>query len=200
MTSRPADVVELLSADHRELSRLVTKLSCGELPPEQRRRLAEVVVAELMRHSVAEEEYLYPAAREALPGSDAVADAGLATHREAEEVMQRLLEAPADSPEFDEAARRLADVARAHVEVEEDGLLARLRTECDPGERRRLAVLVGMAKDSAPTRPHPSLPDRPPWNLFLASGVGIVDQLRDAFSHRPTRPSDLDLTDTAEDG
>jgi hemerythrin superfamily protein len=195
VTSRPADVVEMLTADHHELSRLVTELESGGLAPEERRRLAEVVVAELVRHSVAEEEYLYPAAREALVDSGAIADAGLATHRDAEEVMKQLLEAAPDSPEFDRLARRLAELARAHIQLEEDGLLARLRTECDPGELRRLAVLVGMAKDSAPTRPHPSAPHRPPWNLLFTPGIGIVDQLRDSASGRPTHRSDLEPGD-----
>lgn len=192
MTARPADVVELLSADHRELSRLVTELASGDLPAAERGALAEVVVAELVRHSVAEEEYLYPAAREVLADADTVADAGLSIHQESEEVMQDLLASNPSSPQFDRLSRRLAELARAHVELEEDGLLARLRAECDPAELRRLAVLVGMAKESAPTRPHPAAPQRPPWNLFLAPGMGIVDQVRDSVAGRPTRPEDLD--------
>lgn len=191
MTGRPPDVVDLLSADHHELARLVTELESGDLVPADRGRLAEVVVAELVRHSVAEEEYLYPAAKEALPDSGPVTDRGLSTHRETEAAMKRLQATSAGTPEFDAQVRQLAVLVRDHIEVEETSLLPRLRAECDPAELRRLAVLVGMARDAAPTRPHPSVPHRPPWNLLLSPGMGIVDRLRDALGHRPTRPDDV---------
>ena len=127
MTGRPPDVVDLLSADHHELARLATELESAGLDPTERARLAEVVVAELVRHSVAEEEYLYPAAREALPGGDAVTEQGLATHRETEAVMKRLQVTSAGTAEFEALARRLAALARAHVQLEEGSLLPRLR-------------------------------------------------------------------------
>lgn len=191
MTGRPPDVVDLVSADHHELARLVGVLESGELEPAERGRLAEVVVAELVRHCVAEEEYLYPAAREAVPDSRRVTDEGLSAHREAEAVMKRLRAAGAGTVEFDAQVRRLATLTRRHIEVEETGLLPRLRAECEPAELRRLAVLVGMARDAAPTRPHPAAPHRPPWNLLLTPGMGIVDRVRDALGHRPTRPDDV---------
>src|SRR3954467_8832763 len=41
-----------------------------------------------------------------------------------------------------------------------------------------------MAKKTAPTRPHPSAPDKPPANKLLAPGGGLVDRVRHALSGR----------------
>jgi hypothetical protein len=49
---------------------------------------------------------------------------------------------------------------------------------------RRLGEQIQAAKDRAPTRPHPSAPDRPPLNKLLAPGAGLVDRIRDHLSGR----------------
>jgi hypothetical protein len=48
------------------------------------------VIAELVRHSVAEEEYMYPAARKTLEGGDQLADHELEEHAKAEKLMKEL--------------------------------------------------------------------------------------------------------------
>jgi len=45
---------------------------------------------------------------------------------------------------------------------------------------------VQQAKKLAPTRPHPSAPDKPPLNKVLGPPVGLVDRVRDALSGRAT--------------
>ena len=42
------------------------------------------------------------------------------------------------------------------------------------------------SKKMAPTRPHPSAPDRPPANKILGPGVGLIDRMRDALTGRNT--------------
>ena len=48
----------------------------------------------------------------------------------------------------------------------------------------RLQAAIESGKDRAPTRPHPSAPDRPPLNKLLAPGAGPVDRIRDHRSGR----------------
>ncbi|MEU4606427.1 hypothetical protein AB0F43_25840 [Kribbella sp. NPDC023972] len=77
----------------------------------------------------------------------------------------------------------LAEV-RHHLHEEEQQVLPRLQDACSAEELQELGRMVVRAKDSAPTRPHPSAPDKPPANLILGPGVGMIDKLRDAFSGR----------------
>ncbi|MCW2677977.1 MAG: uncharacterized protein JWR70_3017, partial [Modestobacter sp.] len=59
------DVVDILTTDHHEVLDLVGRIPSAD--PAQRRDMADTVIAELMRHSVAEEMYVYPAMRDHLP-------------------------------------------------------------------------------------------------------------------------------------
>lgn len=60
------DVVDELTTDHREALDILDRLRTTT-DPEERRDLADTVIGELVRHSVAEEMYVYPAMREHLP-------------------------------------------------------------------------------------------------------------------------------------
>jgi hemerythrin-like domain-containing protein len=142
------------------------------------------VITELVRHSVAEEQYLYPVARRALPGGDKIADHELEEHAEAEQVMKELERTDTDDPKYDDLTRKLIDAIRHHVEDEESDLLPKLRDACDAGELRELGEKFENSKKLAPTRPHPSAPDRPPANKILGPGVGLIDRMRDALTGR----------------
>ncbi len=189
--ARHRDVVDLLVDDHREVERLFAELESGAGGSGHRRDLADAVTAELVRHSVAEEQYLYPAARQYLTDGDAVAEHEIAEHAEAEQIMKDLEPLSADDPRFGELCRRLIDAIRHHIGDEERDLFPRLRRACDEAELVELGRKIEMAKLMAPTRPHPGAPDRPPWNKLLAPGAGFVDRVRDAVSGRATTPAAL---------
>lgn len=57
--SPPAtDLTAVLDGDHRELDRLCTELELGQGSPENRRDLADHLIAAVVRHAVAEEPFL----------------------------------------------------------------------------------------------------------------------------------------------
>ena len=66
----------------------------------ERRRLLDQLTIELVRHSVDEEEYLYPAVREHLENGDALADKELADHARVEQLLKDLQTTDADDLEF----------------------------------------------------------------------------------------------------
>ncbi|PRX99675.1 hemerythrin domain-containing protein [Allonocardiopsis opalescens] len=185
MTERTdRDLIEVIISDHREVEAVFAQLEAPGTPPEHRKRLADHVIAELVRHSVAEEQYMYPAARRALPDGDEIADHEIEEHAEAERVMKDLEGLEPTDPRFDEALRTLIDDIRHHVEEEETDLLPRLREACSAEELRSLGRKVEEAKKRAPTRPHPSAPDKPPANMVLDAGAGLIDRMRDALTGR----------------
>jgi hemerythrin superfamily protein len=180
------NLISVITQDHREVEAVFQELESGEGTPEHRRDLADHVIAELVRHSVAEEEYMYPAAREALEGGDELADHELEEHAEAEKLMKQLDGLDPTDPRFDELLGTLMAEIRHHIEEEESDLLPKLEAACSEEQLRDLGEKVVRAKAMAPTHPHPSAPDKPPANKLLAPGAALVDRMRDALSGRET--------------
>src|SRR5439155_5556362 len=58
------DVISELTADHREVDELFSRFEDVRPGTEDRKRLADTITIELVRHSVAEEQHFYPAVRE----------------------------------------------------------------------------------------------------------------------------------------
>ncbi|GAA2511465.1 hemerythrin domain-containing protein [Pilimelia columellifera] len=185
------DLVDILTADHAEVESLFADIEAVGRSPQDRRRLLDVAIAELVRHAVAEEEYLYPTAREVFSDGEALADRELGEHAEMERLMKRLESMEPEHVEFEQLLAELMATVREHVRDEERTLFPRLREACSHQQLGRLAGAAEMAKTSAPTRPHPSAPDTPPWNMLLAPGAGLIDRVRDAISSRPTSRDDL---------
>lgn len=184
MTRTHSDVVSVLTDDHRAVEQVFVQLESRQGEPGVRRDLADHVIAELVRHSVAEEQYLYPAARKALPDGDTVADHEIAEHAEAERTMKDLDGLDPTDPRFDELLSKLMSEIRHHIADEESDLFPRLRQACSEAELVELGEKIVRAKEMAPTRPHPAAPDRPPMNKILAPGAGLVDRMRDAITGR----------------
>ncbi len=186
MTQTRSDVVTALTDDHRAVERVFQELESRQGSPQHRRELVDHVVAELVRHSVAEEQYLYPAARKALQDGDQVADHEISEHAEAERTMKDLDGMDPADLRFDNLLGKLMSEIRHHVQDEENDLFPRLREACAETELVELGEKVMRAKNAAPTRPHPSAPDKPPMNKILGPGAGLVDKMRDKLSGRTT--------------
>ncbi|RZB14137.1 hemerythrin domain-containing protein [Streptomyces sp. F001] len=178
------NVIDELVTDHREVEELFGRIEA--LPPgdKDRKLHADQVTMELVRHSVAEEAYLYPAVREHVPDGDALADKEIEDHSRAEQLMKDLESCDADDPEFNRLIGLLMSEIRTHVADEEQNLFPKLRAACSPQALDDLGDKVRQAKMLAPTRPHPSAPDTPPLNKLLAPGAGLVDRLRDTLTGR----------------
>ncbi|MFD9394003.1 hemerythrin domain-containing protein [Streptomyces sp. NPDC060000] len=178
------NVIDELVTDHREVEGFFGRIEALPSGAKDRKLFADRATMELVRHSVAEEAYLYPAVREHLPGGEALADKELEDHARAEQIMKDLEGCHADDPEFDRLIGMLMGEIREHVADEEQNLFPRLRAVCSADALDDLGDKVRKAKKTAPTRPHPAAPDKPPANKMLAPGVGMVDRLRDALTGR----------------
>lgn len=58
-TETRRDLIDELVKDHREVEQAFADYERGGLSDEQRRNLIDHIITELVRHSVAEEQYLY---------------------------------------------------------------------------------------------------------------------------------------------
>ena len=175
------DAIQFILKDHRDIERLFKQLERAdhaEAPDRAESALRELV-RELSTHAVVEEQYVYPALRQAGEGTR-VLDA-LEEHHAAKLMLAELEAMPTSHPRFGSKLRVLAENVRRHVAEEEKELLPVLGRVFDDDRRRKLGNVLDRAKSAAPTRPHPAAPDTPP-GIFVAGAVAAVyDRSRDAI-------------------
>jgi hemerythrin superfamily protein len=180
------DVVDVLTADHRDVTALIGEI-WSVRDPMIRRDLTDTAISELVRHAVAEEMYVYPAMRKYLQDGDKSVEHDVEEHKQLERAMKELEGLEVSSPEFDTTLRRLEEVLADHVQDEESDQFPELRRAIPHEQLIEMAEKVEKAKKLAPTRPHPSAPNSELFHKLAGPGVGMVDRLKDMITSRATR-------------
>ena len=191
-TDSQRDVVDLLSADHREFDRIFTELEglFGQRDPDvlrRKRELVDEVTIGLVKHSVAEETRVYPKVEQQVDREEA--EHSKHEHAEAEETMKRLERMDPDDPQFDAEVQTLIREIRHHVEHEEGRMFTELRSQFSHQELVEMAQQVESVKKIAPTRAHPMTPNEPGVRLAVGPVASLLDHLRDAVSGRGKQTS-----------
>jgi hemerythrin-like domain-containing protein len=187
MTEKERDVVDVLSADHREFDRIFRELEqlfgrSGEEVLKRKRELVDEVTIGLVKHSVAEETQVYPRVEKQVDKDEA--EHSKEEHAEAEETMKRLERMDPGDPGFDDAVAELIREIRHHVEHEEGRMFTELRASFSHQDLVEMAEKVESVKKIAPTRAHPMTPNEPGVRLAVGPVASLLDHLRDAVSGR----------------
>ncbi|GAB7039281.1 MULTISPECIES: hemerythrin domain-containing protein [Catenuloplanes] len=185
-TGTGRDVVDVLTADHRDVTALIGEIRTVA-DPMIRRDLTDTAISELVRHAVAEEMYVYPAMRKYLDDGDKAVAHDVEEHEELEQAMKRLEDLDVSDPRFEEELGRLEAILADHVTDEETEQFPELRRRVPREELVELAGKVETAKKLAPTRPHPAAPNSELFHKTVGPGVGLVDRLRDKLTGRATK-------------
>jgi hemerythrin superfamily protein len=181
--STDADVLDVLITDHREFTELI-ELITTTVDPTQRRELADQLIGELVRHSVAEEMYVYPAMRDHLPDGKEAVEHDTQEHKELERLMKQLEGTDAEDAQFTQVVAQIREVLADHVNDEENEQFPKLRAHIPLQTLVELKGKVETAKKLAPTRPHPAAPNAELFHKLVGPGVGLVDRLRDKLTGR----------------
>jgi hemerythrin superfamily protein len=179
------DVVDILTTDHREMVALIGQIE-STADPGRRRDLADTVIAEVMRHAVAEEMFVYPAVEEHVPNGTKEVEHDKKEHDEIVRLMKQVEDVDAADPEFMELIRELEAKLRHHAKDEESEQFPQLRAHIPAEKLIDLGEKVEKAKKLAPTRPHPHAPHSELFHKTVGPGVGMVDRLRDKLTGRHT--------------
>lgn len=187
MTETPHDVVDLLSADHREFDAIFQQLEAliGRGGPEdlqRKRQLVDQVTIGLVKHSVAEETQVYPKVDKQVDHEEA--EHSKHEHAQAEETMKRLERLDPGDERFDVEVATLIREIRHHVEHEESRMFTELRSRFDHEQLVEMAGQVETVKKFAPTRAHPMTPNDAGVRLAAGPVASLLDHLRDAVSGR----------------
>ncbi|WP_030245680.1 hemerythrin domain-containing protein [Streptomyces sp. NRRL S-350] len=140
------DVVELITADHREVEKLFQHLQAGG---GDRVAVLDRVGALLIAHSRAEEERVYPVVATDAPGEKDQMAHSEDEHAQAEHLIRRLQATDPQSKHFDTLVAELVEAVRHHVETEESEILPALRQAMDEERLRELGVKFQERREEA---------------------------------------------------
>ncbi|MFI9161419.1 hemerythrin domain-containing protein [Kitasatospora aureofaciens] len=131
----PKDVIELITADHREVEKLFDRLRAGGA---DRVAVLDRVGALLVAHSRAEEERVYPVVAKRAPGEKDQVAHSEDEHEQAEGLIRRLQATDPGSEKFGSLVTELVEAVRHHVETEESEVLPALREAVDSKQLHEL--------------------------------------------------------------
>jgi len=166
------DVTAVLKDQHRQIRRAFARAA---RPGRGRSTAFHHLVQLLATHEAAEEAHIHPTARRA--GRTAAAAARVGEEKQAKELLARLYRIGPDGDGYLRGLRSLRRAVLAHAareEREEFPVLDRLGR----GRRRMLGLEVRLAKELAPTRPHPRV-NGELANRLAMPVLGPADRCRD---------------------
>jgi hemerythrin superfamily protein len=177
------DALTLLKNDHKTIEDLFKKFEkAGDRAYVQKRQIAERVIEELSVHAAIEEQLLYPVIRATIPDADDDALEALEEHHVMKWLLYEIERTPAEDERYDAKMAVLMDVVRHHVEEEESDLFPQVREELGRKILGELGEEMELARQIAPTHPHPRSPDAPPGNLVMGAAAGVADRIGDTVS------------------
>jgi hemerythrin-like domain-containing protein len=175
------DALTLLKADHEAVE---TKFARFEaLGPRALKSKAAVVadvIEALSVHAAIEEQVLYPAVRDRLADEEGQILEALEEHHVVKWTLSELDGMNPEHERFDAKITVLIENVRHHVKEEESELFPQVRRAFTRAELADLGDALAEAKATAPTKPHPSLPDEPPMNKVAAAATNPFDALWNA--------------------
>jgi hypothetical protein len=172
-------ILDGLRSDHDAINEMLSVPTPATDTDAQRERL----VMALVRHFVAEEQYLLPLVRKQLPDGDAVADKAFTRDRAVELKLKQFEDHDLTPERLTSLWREVSTSFADHVGSQEV-IFATLAASVDPATLAELGADVRGSEQLAPTRPRSVSPESPSVNKVTSLIEGFVDHVRDTYSHR----------------
>ena len=145
--------------------------------------VTNLVIAE-SQHEAIEEQFFWPAVRDALEDGDALADEAIQQEQDGKKLLQRLVDSKPGEAEYHEALQYFVQAGREHIAYEQDVVFPRFQAAVSREHLDKLGEKLERAKKIAPTRPHPGTPPNPTVLKTMGMVAATVDHVRDAFTGR----------------
>jgi iron-sulfur cluster repair protein YtfE (RIC family) len=123
--------------------------------------LAHRLIDALASHTAAEQQLLYPALRDIVPGGIEMADQAQVEHQAMRRALIALEDSHPGDAGFEQALVDLRTELEAHVPVEEEQLLPALTEVIGADKMEELGVLYVQIRDAMPTGLQSLAPDIP---------------------------------------
>ncbi|KAF8953389.1 hypothetical protein BGZ52_011803 [Haplosporangium bisporale] len=179
-------VSEAIKRDHRELEDCYNNI-LDAVTDDDKTRWQNQFTWELARHSVGEELIVYPAMEKHLPDGKEMADKDRKEHQKVKEQLYIFQNLKASDPKFKPTIKALWTDLSEHIKEEEEHDLKLLEKALEEADSEELLQSFNRAKMFAPTRSHPSAPDKPPFENVAGLLAAPIDHLRDLFNKFPNQ-------------
>ncbi|MCO5971959.1 hemerythrin domain-containing protein [Actinoallomurus soli] len=176
--NRSENLISVLTEDHRDFQQLLAELGYLADFDRLRRSVAELMIAEMVRHAVAEETYVYPVARARLPQGRLIVEQEIAGHEQIERILRDLGRPDLNAAEFSFHLSRLEAESHPHTQAEEDRLFPLLARHLSEEELVDLGRKAVEAKEKASIRRYLADPDSSLRDRIVASGTTLVERVR----------------------
>jgi hemerythrin-like domain-containing protein len=177
------DAITLLKADHHAVEQLFKRFEqAGDRAHVQKRQIVDRIIEELSVHAAIEEQVFYPVARAAVPDTEDIVLESLEEHHVVKWLLLELVDMDPAHERFDAKVTVLIENVRHHIKEEESDFFPKVREQLGRNELAVLGETLANAKKSAPTRPHPRMPDAGPANAVAGAITGVVDRVGDNLS------------------
>lgn len=174
------NAITLLKQDHGNVEGLFARFEqLGDAATAEKATVRDHIVEQLGVHAVIEEQALYPAIRDRVPGAEKDVLEALEEHHFMKLALDELERLSPGHERFDAKMRVLIENVRHHVQEEEGdgGLFGVLREHFTVEELEDLGATLESLRKVSPNRPHPWVPDVPPFNLLLGPPVAVLDRV-----------------------
>jgi hypothetical protein len=159
------NLATVLTEDHHALARVCTELEMSQGSPENRKELADHLIAEFVRHLVAEEPFLSDTDPHGI-----------------DRVMRRLADTGPQEPRFENLLSALIRIVREHVHEIGPAVVQQVRSDYSANQLREFGEAVTASRSHARSLPHPAVKDRVPASALLQRGPGFIDRARASVS------------------
>ena len=177
------DAITLLRNDHKTVEQLFKRFEkAGDRAHVEKREIVDRIIEELSVHASIEELVFYPVARATVKDTEDIALESLEEHHIVKWLLSELTDLDPRHERFDAKVTVLMENVRHHVEEEESDFFPKVRRELSRTALSDLGQALADAKQSAPTHPHPRMPDIPPVNAVVGAIAGVVDRVGDNIS------------------
>ena len=174
------DAITLLKDDHQTVEQLFKRFEkAGDEAHVQKRQIVDRIIEELSVHAAIEEQLFYPVARATVNGTEDIALKSLEEHHIVKWLLSELTDMDPAHERFEAKVTVLIENVRHHVEEEENDFFPKVRKQLGRNELDDLGQALADAKKSAPTKPHPRMPDSGPANVVAGAITGVVDRVGD---------------------
>jgi hemerythrin-like domain-containing protein len=182
------DAITYLRQDHKSVLGLLEILDGAPTGEGAERSGLQTVVNNLViaesQHEAIEEQFFWPAVRQALDDGDALADQAIEQEQSGKKLLQRLEDRKPGESGYHEALQEFVTAGREHISYEQDVVWPRVEAAMSREQLEKIGEKVEQAKKLAPTRPHPGTPPDPTALKTLGMGAAVVDHVRDAATGR----------------
>jgi hemerythrin-like domain-containing protein len=177
------DAITMLRDDHRTVEKLFKRFEdAGPRAFVEKRKIVDRIIEELSVHAAIEEQIFYPVTRATVPAVEEVALESLEEHHVVKWVLSELEAMDPEDERFSAKVTVLIESVRHHVREEESDYFREVRSELGGKALNELGEALATARETAPTRPHPRLPDTPPGNILGGGTVGMIDRVVNTLS------------------